>query len=71
MLVLWFILPSFIVDSRLFIVILFLNIIFELGRCTAFGSKSGYDGCKTANISMHSYPLKNPELLNKWLDKIC
>lgn len=37
-------------------------------KCSASGCKSGYDGRpKDASVTFHSFPLKNPDLLRKWM----
>ena len=42
-----------------------------MGRCSAYGCKSGYDKPKTAeNVSMHQFPINDESLLKKWLHKI-
>ena len=42
-----------------------------MGRCSAYGCKSGYDGHETPeNVSMHQFPLQDRPLLQKWLRKI-
>ena len=36
--------------------------------CAAYGCKVGYGGSKPpANVSLHRFPLSNPELLARWL----
>ena len=38
-----------------------------VNRCSAYGCRSGNDKNTNSSISFHKYPIKNKELLRKWL----
>ena len=39
-------------------------------KCSAVNCRSGYSGETTEGISLHSFPLKNNEMLEKWVARI-
>lgn len=40
-----------------------------VNKCACVNCKSGYKG-KEDNITLHKFPLQNPDLLKQWLAKI-
>ena len=42
-----------------------------VNKCSAFNCRSGYTGENTdSDITFHSFPLHNEELLQKWLQRL-
>lgn len=39
-------------------------------KCAVFGCRTGYRGELNNNISLHSFPHKNVDLMNSWLNRI-
>jgi len=38
-----------------------------VNKCSAFGCKTGYDSTESKNVSTFSFPLDNPDLIQKWI----